>query len=218
MTKENDGVERAKTLADAVSAQAQFANRTWFAMMTVAVFAVLPRDVGAGNTVSLPFSLGSVPISSFYAVVYPLMVILVIAFSSAYAQQITAQVTAQDILDDLAHEPSSHIKPRTWFDMWRSPTLNRIAPLAMSLRQIFPARTSNKVKIIVVRSYYIVLRTVGLSTYFVFPLLALWYIYVFKLGVITRRVFLFGALLATWALIQVVILDVRYARRAVRHV
>jgi hypothetical protein len=92
MAKEND-LKHAKSLADAASAQAQAANRMWVAMMTIALFAVLPHP--AGSTVSLPFGFGSVPVSAFYVVVYPLLVILVIAFSSAHSQQIMAQVKAQ---------------------------------------------------------------------------------------------------------------------------
>src|SRR5882724_12620829 len=68
--KEAEYLKRAKTLADAVSTQAQVANKAWFAMMTVALFAILPRDVGSTNTIKLPFGLDSVPVSSFYVVVY----------------------------------------------------------------------------------------------------------------------------------------------------
>jgi hypothetical protein len=99
--KEDAYLKRAKTFADAVSTQAQVANRSWFAMMTVALFAVLPREVGPLNTFNLPFGLGAVPVASFYLFVYPLMVILIIAFSSAHAQQITAQNEAQDFLNRL---------------------------------------------------------------------------------------------------------------------
>ena len=215
---QDDELKSAKALADAVSTQAQVANRSWLAMMTLALFAVLPRELSTAHTISLPFSLGSVPASSFYAVVYPLMIILVIAFSSAHAQQITAQNHAQNILNQLAHESGSQIKPRDWFDMWRKPSLNRVAPLPMSLYQIFPERIGFKLRRVVVRSYYAVLKFVALGIYFIFPLFALWYVYLARLGPVTRKLFIVGALLATWTLIQVVILEIIYAQRAGKHI
>jgi hypothetical protein len=217
--KEDEHLKRARTLADAVSTQAQVANKAWFALMTVALFAVLPREVGAAATVKLPFGLDTVPVSSFYLVVYPLMVILVIAFSSAHAQQITAQTDAQDILDDLAREHTGQIQPRTWFDMWKKPSLNRVGPLPMSLNQLFPRWMNKTFRRIAVRFYYAVLKIVALAIYFPFPLYALWYVYLSRLGLgATLNLYLVGALLATLTLFQILLLEIRYAWRAGKHI
>jgi len=212
-------LKRAKTLADAISTQAQVANKAWFAMMTVALFAVLPREVDPTNTIKLPFGLDSVPVSSFYLVVYPLMVILVIAFSSAHAQQITAQNDAQDILNHLASKQGSNIQPRTWFDMWRKPSLNRVAPLPMSLKYVLPEWMNHTLRKILVRFYYAVLKIVALAIYFVFPLYALWHVYRSSLGLgATLNIYLVGAFLATLTLFQILFLEIRYAWRAGKHI
>lgn len=217
--KEEEYLKRAKTLADAVSTQAQVANKAWFAMMTVALFATLPREIGSTNTLKLPFGLDSVPASSFYLVAYPLMVILVIAFSSAHAQQIAAQNDAQDILNHLARGHGSQIQPRTWFDMWRKPSLNRVGPLPMSLKYIFPEGMNHKLGKVLVRFYYAVLKIVALAIYFVFPLYALWHVYLSRLGLgATVNVYLVGALLATLTLFQIFLLEIRYAWRAGKHI
>ena len=217
--KEAEYLKRAKTLADAVSTQAQVANKAWFAMMTVALFAILPRDVGSTNTIKLPFGLDSVPVSSFYVVVYPLMVILVVAFSSAHAQQITAQNDAQDILNNLAEEHKGQIRARTWFDMWRKPSLNRVGPLPMSLNQLFPRWRNHTFRKIVVRIYYAVLKIVALAIYFLFPLYALWHVYRSRLGLgATLNLYLVGALLATLTLVQILLLEIRYAWRAGKNI
>jgi hypothetical protein len=217
--KEDEYLTSAKTLADAVSTQAQVANKAWFAMMTVALFAILPREVILSNTVKLPFGLDSVPVSSFYLVVYPLLVILVIAFSSAHAQQITAQNDAQDILNLLAREHGNEIPPRTWFDMWRKPSLNRVGPLPMSLKHVFPKRMNHTLRKVVMKLYYAVLKIVALAIYLVFPFYALWHVYSSKLGLgATLNVYLVGALLATVTLFQILFLEIRYAWRAGKHI
>jgi len=68
-------------LAAAVSTQAQVVNRLWLALMTVALFGVLPRLPAKDGNVSLPFSLGEVDPKWFHSVVFSILVVLTIAFA-----------------------------------------------------------------------------------------------------------------------------------------
>lgn len=219
LKRRENRLKRAKDLADAVSAQAQIANRFWFSMTTVALFAVLPRDISNKHTINLPFGLGEVAVSAFYTIIYPLMIILVIAFSSTHAQQLSAQNLAQNTLNRMGHDKEKDgIDFRIWFDMWRKPSLNRVAPLPLALGDAFPTRGMSHV----IRLYYSILKVVALGIYFVFPLWALWYVYVYRLdpnvGPVTTKLFLFGACLATLTLIQVICSEISYAVRAGSHI
>lgn len=188
-------------------------------MMTVALFAVLPRMAESTNSVTLPFGLGSVPAPSFYLVVFPLMVILTIAFSSAHAQQLTAQIDAQDMLSRLEHEYSGEVAARKWFDMWRKPSLNRVGPLPISLKYVFPKKMNPWLRKIAVRLYYAVFKTVALSIYFGFPLYALWHVYRSKLGLgVALNLYFVGASLASLTLVQILYLEIQYAWRAGKHI
>ena len=84
MSDERERRELVKELANAVSTQANVANRAWLAMMTVALFAVLPRVPAKGGNVSLPFNLGEVDPVRFHAVALSIFVVLVITFAGEF--------------------------------------------------------------------------------------------------------------------------------------
>src|SRR5579872_176477 len=90
----------AKELASAVSTQAQVANRMWLALITVSLFAVLPHVPTKDGYLFLPFGLGEVNAIWFHTVVYSILLILAIAFSSAHAQQMRAQSLAINSLPE----------------------------------------------------------------------------------------------------------------------
>ena len=112
--------------------------------MTVVVVAVLPRVSqvdGSREKVPLPLGLGDVDPVWFDALSFALLVILTIAFAAAHAQQTRAQTLAQRRVDSLAGDWDANAKghpgeihPRELFDMLRLPSVNRVAPLAQSLR------------------------------------------------------------------------------------
>jgi hypothetical protein len=228
----NDSEDQGKLvsqLAAAVSLQAQVANRMWIAMTSVAVFAILPHSkdsvpiagpsikVPPPNTVSLPFGFGDVPESLFYPIIFIFLVVLTIAFASAHAQQVRAQKLAQSRIDSMASW-SGELHPRDLFDMWRAPSLNRVAPLSQSFldahqfwkdADLCPARLGK------VRSrYYSLLKFVSLSLYFGVPGIALLLAYQ-KIHVNwwMQALFLFAGLLAGFTLLQVALGDIVYAHK-----
>lgn len=205
-----------KDLAAAVSTQAEVANRTWLALITVAVVALIPHD--SSKDISLPFNLGGVSPSWFHGVVFSLLAVLAIAFASAHSQQVRAQQLAHDVIDKLGSllGPNCAIHPRDYFDMERKPSLNRIASLAQSLRgkyQFFTtaAGLPNWLRRVTVL-FYGLWKLVGFVIYFVFPVVALWRAHQdFSDYGILRAYNLFFTAIALFALGQVLLLDLKYA-------
>lgn len=213
-----------KELASAVSTQAQFANRMWLALMTVAFFAVLPRVPASSGNLSLPFSLGEVNAMWFHLIVFSILVVLAIAFASAHAQHIRAQSLAQDSLSAM-FSMSGHIHPREFFDMMRLPSFNRIAPLAQLLRGKYQYyKTARDCpawlrRLTVVA--YVPLKLASLAVYFSLPFWAIWHAYTNVLSVqsayfvvLSARI---GALLAGFALLAVLVAEMVSASKIVWH-
>ena len=194
-------------------------------MMTVALFAVLPRVPTNNGNVSLPFNLGEVDPTWFHAVVFSILVVLVIAFASAHAQQVRAQKLAHAVIDSLAAdlESGDPIRPREWFDMWRMPSLMRVAPLAQSLRgrhQFYATKQgcSTWLRLVSI-GYYGLLKLASLVVYFGLPGWALWQAHVsasLTAGVL-RDILMVGGFLAGVALLQVFLSDARYAVAVLQH-
>src|SRR4051812_35063790 len=187
-------------LAGAVSTQAQVVNRMWLALMTVVLFGVLPRLPGKNGNVTMPFSLGEVDPAWFYSVVFALLVVLIIAFAAAHAQQVRAQKLAQAAVDSIILTQSipDYVHPREWFDMCRLPSINRVAPLAQSIRGKYQFYTGKQdcpawLRLISV-AYYGLLKAAAMIVYFGLPLWALWwaYLYVSPPFVGLRYAFLFA--------------------------
>jgi hypothetical protein len=213
-----------KELASAVSTQAQFANRIWLALMTVALFAVLPHVPKSNGNLSLPFNLGEVDAMWFHTVVFALLVVLVITFASAHPQHIRAHSLAQDSIS-ASPSMSGHIHPREMFDMLRMPSFNRVAPLAQVLRGKYQYYKTNRdcpawlLRLTVV--YYSLLKIASLAVYFTLPFWAIWHVYTNVLSVqsawfvsLTARV---GAFLAGSALLVVLIVEIQGAFKIVKH-
>jgi len=174
----DDRASVVKELAGAVSAQAQVSNRSWIALITVAVIASLPRRQPAEMT--LPFSLGTIDPNWFHFVMFALLVVLTIGFASAHAQQVRAQRLAQSALKNLGEDSvlGVGIHPRDFFDALRLPSVNRVAPLAQLFKGLdaffgSPA-TVPKWRLRASAAYYLLLKAASWLVYFGFPAVALW--------------------------------------------
>jgi hypothetical protein len=206
-----------KDLADSVSTQAEVANRMWLALITVAVFAIVPRDP-TNKTVKLPFELGEVSPLWFHWLVFLILVVLAIAFAAAHAQQVRAQKFAQSTIDlspqTLTGGNIFHL--RDYFDMLRKPSLTRVASLAQVLRGQYQFFTTYKGLPVWLRLgtvvYYGLLKLVSLLIYFFLP--------IFVLGYAWGQVAVTGWLLwctaalgivAGAALLEVLVMDGAYA-------
>jgi len=213
-----------KELAGAVSVQAQVANRAWLSLITVALFAVLPRVPTKDGNVSLPFSLGEVDPIWFHAVVFFILVVLTIFFAAAHAQQVRAQKLAQTVVDSLGADRTSDdsVHPRELFDMLRVPSLNRVAPLAQMLmgRYQFYAtvgRCPKWLRVVSV-SYYGLVKLVALVVFFGLPVWALWHAYgMVSLAGCLRVALAAGGSVAGVTLVQVLITDAIYMSEILRH-
>lgn len=213
-----------KDLAEAVSTQAQVANRTWLALTTVSLFELIPHTLTDKGNISLPFNLGEVPPFWFYGLVFTFLVVLAVAFASAHSQQVRAQKKAQSIIDSLSSHPSSGkiIHPRDYFDMHRKPSLNRVASLAQALRGKHQFFDTNERLPSWLRFgtliYYGLLKFLSLSIYFGLPIVALWQAHRHFsppgfLGVCSIT----GTLVAGAALLQALSLDLAYAVRIFKY-
>ena len=223
MSEERERRELVRELASAVSTQAHVANRAWFALMTVTLLAVLPPVSAKDGNMSLPFSLGVVDPIWFHLVVYSVLVVLAIAFAAAHAQQVRAQRLAHSVIDSLADNRATDlVHPRVFFDMWRMPSLNRVAPLAQSLRgkdefSAVSRRCPELLRVIIVL-YYSLLKLVSLLVYFVLPGWALWKGFASVTAVSwLLRILEIGGVLAGFALLEVLVLDIIYSVRVYSH-
>ncbi len=207
-----------KELADAVAAQAQASNRAWIALITVAVVVALPRPEN-----NLPFNLGKVDQGTFYVVGFLILVALAIGFAAARAQLVRSQELARAELDTLATLPRSgtEIDLRDFFDMLL-PSVIRVAPLAQLLKGKYKFFTSERGAPRWLRClsavYYVILKIATFLAYFAVPLYALWQAYraaVPVTGIFARMAMAAGGVVASFALIQVIVVEVRYGWRVV---
>ena len=219
---EKDRRDLVKDLADAVSTQAEVANRTWLALITVAIFALIPHV--SLKDISLPFSLGDVSPSWFQGVVFSLLVVLAIAFASAHSQQVRAQQLAQAVISSLGSTlgPMCDIHPRDYFDMLRKPSLSRIASLAQSLRgkyQFFTTATGLPVWWLrLTVAFYALWKIIVMAIYFVFPIVALLQAHRNFSGTgLLHACNLFFTWVAVFALGQVMLQDLYYAVTICKH-
>jgi hypothetical protein len=213
-----------KELASAVSMQAQITNRTWLSLVTVAVISLLPTPSTPQGVaeVTLPFSFGKVEAETFHLILFPLLTVLSIAFSAAYSQQVRAQKLAQSFLNSINNRPVGFggVYPRELFDMLRLPTLNRIAPLAQSLRgpYQFHKTASNCPRWLRVTTtvYYILLKLTSMLVYFGLPAFALLHVYQ-KIQAVqsVRWLAIFAGIFAALALLQVCVVEVLYSAKVV---
>jgi hypothetical protein len=221
---DDSNLELAKELASAFSTQAQVANRMWLVLMTVSLFAVLPPVPKNGN-LSLPFGLPEVNAKGFHTIVYFSLVILAIAFASAHAQQMRAQKLAIDLLPE-SPPIEKQIHPREFFNMLRTPSFNRIAPLAQLLRGKYQYyKTKRDCPTWLRRStvvYYALLKLTSLAVYFWLPFWAMRDAYVNVLSVQSASFVVvwcarIGGCVAGSALVVVLIVEMATAREIAKH-
>jgi uncharacterized membrane protein (DUF485 family) len=226
VTDQKEHRELVRDLAGAVSAQAQVANRSWLALTTVALYALIPHTANTVGKIALPFNLGEVEPIWFHGLVFYMLAVLAIVFASAHTQQVRAQKLAQKAIDSLGDSLGGTvgclIHPREYFDIWRTPSLIRVAPLAQALRgkyQFFSTShgLSQWRKRFTV-TYYGLLKVVSLVVYFLLPVLALWRAYgnASMYGVPHWSATI-GVSLATAALVPAFWWDFIYAVEILRH-
>lgn len=195
-----------------------FVNRTWLALMTVALVGILPRLPRNDGNVSLPFNLGEVAPVWFHSVVFSILVVLTITFATAHIQQVRAQKLAHSVLDSMVSPALSQgdIHPRELFDMCRLPTFTRVAPLPQSLRGKYQFFAGSRacppwLRLLSV-VYYAMLKLVSFVVYFGLPGWALFRAYCnASLATGLHFVFAIGGCLAGATLLQVAVIDARYA-------
>lgn len=214
--------EEFKELTSAVSTQAQVSNRYWLGLMTVAVVSLLPVTPSNAG-VPLPFGLHSVPTASYYLVLYVMLIVLTIAFSTGHAQQVRAQILAQSFIDRLPHGYEfGHANPRDLYDNLRLPSFNRVAPLAQLLRGKYqfyggeaPCPRHRRIASTI---YYVLLKIVSLVVYFGVPAIAL--CHTFWKTPVTPSVYRFalgaGGTIALFTLGQILYTDAKYSIGAIR--
>lgn len=215
-------IRMVKELATAVSTQAQVANRFWIALMTVALFALLPRvSPKETQSINLPLGLGSVEPASLNPFLFAMLVVLIVAFAAAHAQQVRAQKLAQDQIDTMVAS-DGELHPRELFDMFRQPSVIRVAPLAQSLRGQFQFfSTAKECPALLWWSsvvYYAVLKVASIGIYFLLPGWALWAIgkHLHDSHNLSTALLL-PAVVASFALIQVMLADLFYSFRVLKH-
>jgi hypothetical protein len=215
----SDPLAQVKELAAGVSVQTQVANRVWLALMTVALVAELPHGADKSPDLSLPFGLGSVGSTYFYPVAFFILVVLAVAFAAAHAQVIRAGVQAQKMLDSLCKVHSGGVDPREMFDMARTPSLNRVAPLAQLAIDQFSA-TRWWVRILGIL-YYIVLKLLSVLVYYGLPVWAVWQAYANASrsglsGIVLSFFAKVPVCAALLALVHVFLSDIQYSSKVVR--
>ena len=164
-----------KEFAAGVSTQAQVTNRFWLGLVTVALVALLPRESAPAGQVTLPFNLGKADAPTFSVMVFLFLVVLTIAFSSAYAQQFRAQALTQSFIASIPakHTDQGGAHLREWFDMFRVPTFNRVAPLPQLARGSFQfyknAKECPSWLRFLTTGYYLLLKLTAMAVYFALP-------------------------------------------------
>jgi hypothetical protein len=217
----DDRANLVKELATATSTQTQVSNRSWLALITVSVLAVLPESQNPETP--LPLGLGNVSTTWFHFVMFSLLVVLSIAFAAAHAQQVRAQRLSNFALDGLGEQPLSELRvhPRDLFDILRVPSVNRLAPIAQLFQGMDafygsgkrPPRWRKTLSIF----YYLALKVASWLVYFGFPVVALW----FSFDHIPWRDWRYWALvvagaIATLPILHVFLVDVVYVAQVSR--
>lgn len=219
---EKESRELVKDLAEAVSTQSEAANRTWLALITVALFALVPHTSEA--SIPLPFSLGDVPQAWFYGFAFTLLWALAVAFAVVHSQQVRAQKLAQTIIDSLGSSlgPSCNIHPRDYFDICRKASLIHVASLAQSLRgkyQFYTAKTEAPTWLLIATIFaYAGWKVIAFSIYFVVPFWALWQTHEnFSTTGLLHTYNEIGTWAGSIALGQVLVLDILHAGKILTH-
>lgn len=180
-----------KTVAEAASSQAKVTNRFWLSVIVTTTIIFLPitqKGVNGESLVRLPFSLGAVPLESFYPAVFVILSVLAIGLAAAHAQQMRADWIAHYTVDELIKASNStkntesisfHIKDL--FDILRHPSLTRLAPLPQlvmghfhthNLRKTYSPKTKWLRDFIFKFSYYS-LKLFAIIVLFIIPIFSL---------------------------------------------
>lgn len=161
-----------KDLAEGFSTQSKIANRMWLTVSIVSFFILLPDSSidDHGNRI-LPFNLGSTDVSTFNVLIFFILSIVTIAFCSARSQALIAYSFAHREIDQIEDEKDRK-QQRQFFDILTSPTLVRIGPIAVIMRQ----QTEN-VPILrkAVDKSYVILKHLALIVFFGVPFLSVLY-------------------------------------------
>ncbi|OGU57883.1 MAG: hypothetical protein A2V66_17580 [Ignavibacteria bacterium RBG_13_36_8] len=215
---EGDITENVKQLAEAVSTQTKVANKTWLTTMIVALLILFPpinKDNPQDN-VTLLFNIATVNATIFYPVVFAVLSVLIVAFSSAHAQAVRAQKLAHKSLNKINTSALFGIHPKDYFDMAQSASVNRVAPLAQLVRGKFQFRDNSnscpKWLILLTSIYYLFLKIIAAVVFLLLPAFAYWKAY--QAAIDTQNVpnwsIIFLAIIGFSSLIVVAISDFQY--------
>jgi len=204
-----DLLKTVRGLADGFSKQSKYSNQLWLASIAAAAVLVFPS--GSNDTVNLPFSLATIPKTTFEPVGFGILFILVMAFCQAYAHAHNAAFFGQRQLDRI-ERIAPEIMARDIYDILVTASFARVWPLVDLLRKL-PGPT--KVAAI---PYYVTLKLLTHVFMLGVPLLALARTYVRILEHSSPWVhvpILISLVLVVVAAIEIAVSEFLYAKRVV---
>jgi hypothetical protein len=201
-----------RDLADGYGKQSKDSNRLWLASIAAAAVVLFPSpNPATPNLVNLPFSLATVPTSIFEPVGFGILFVLVMAYCQAYAHAHNAAHFAQKLLDKF-ERTNAEAKPREFYDILVLSSFARVWPLVDLFQTLYGRKRW------LVRSYYILLKLLTEATLLGIPLLSLFLAYTRIFGSSpdwVRWPALLALVLVGIAVIEIIVAEIRYARRVV---
>ena len=167
-----------KDLAEGASIQIKATNRYWLVLIAISLFVLIPLPSIDATQRTLPFSLGEVEVGTFNTVSTYMLAVLIIAFCQAHAQAIRATLLGQRMLDKMPNEIQPiGISPRDLYDVFRLPSLVRVAPLAELIKgkYQFSLDESKCPQLLrkITAMLYLFFKVVATAVYLVLPAIAL---------------------------------------------
>jgi hypothetical protein len=121
-------------LAEGYSTQSKTTNTFWIVLIVASIIGLVGRQDN-DNLIELPFTLGRVTATDFYAINIVLISVVIIAFSSAMVQTIRTRMLVQKAIDDLSDNELfvGKVHMQDFFDSVTTPTYSKVAPIAQFL-------------------------------------------------------------------------------------
>jgi hypothetical protein len=159
-----------KDLAEGFSIQSKLTNRMWLAVVAVAILILLPVDVHKNSEYrTLPFGFGEIDNQDFNIVSTFILSIISIAFCAARSQALIAYKFAHAEISKLGTDDYVR-KQRRYFDILTSPTLVRVGPLSIVLKENFP-NVGKRVQFIF-SFIYLVIKILAIAVFLGVPVFA----------------------------------------------
>lgn len=174
--------EVVKTLAGAVSGATRVQNRYWMALIVVSLYVLIPRSpLSSAETVkvSLPFGLGDVAHSWFFATSTLILGVLLIVFCAAQVHLVRVLEFTHEILKTRrsAHLAQSKFDERDMLSALLLPSLSRVAPLAQVIKgkhRFFHNKSDcPQWRLILSGALYVIWKGIAVGVWLAVPALAL---------------------------------------------